>query len=133
MSSVYAFAVICAIALFIKVVLWIRRIREHRRYMSVIPVLVAPTNLLRNLWPRKWQKFHNDWCLHYGREVYREYGSDILCFVSFLYHDQIWVADPASFVEIKVTNTKQYAKDLEALKPVTKTTFSNFELKADWE
>ena len=119
MFIVYIGIALVLISIVVKFTLWMRRIRALRQFMPVVPVVFAPTNILRNVIPRKLQKFHNDWCLHHRRSIYRDLGSDVIAFVSLFQYDQVWVSDPASFVEVKVTNTKKYPKDLRILRAVS--------------
>jgi hypothetical protein len=80
--------------------------------MPTEAVLFPNTSLVRLLWPQKWQTFHRDWHMRYGRKIYRKHNSGIFVLVSLFEKDKIFVADPELFVELKVTGSDRFQVDL---------------------
>ena len=101
----------------VRTVKWLLRVRRYRKFMPVEAVLFPNTSILRLLWPQKWQRFHRDWHMRYGWDIYRKNNSDIFALVSLFEKDKIFVAGPEMFVELKVTGSDRFQIDtMEAAK-----------------
>lgn len=103
---------ISVLLLAIRIYQWIRRLMILKREMPVVPVLFPSISKVRLLFPERWQTYHRDWHMRLGRRFYKSRGSDIVALVSLFEYDQIFVSDPAAFVEIKVTRFDRYQKDI---------------------
>jgi hypothetical protein len=97
---------------------WIRRVCILKRAMPVVPVLFPTISKVRLFVPRKWQTYHRDWHTTLGRAFYTSHGSDIVALVSLFEYDQIFISDPAGFVEVKVTKFDRFEKDAVQAKKV---------------
>jgi cytochrome P450 len=86
--------------------------------MPVIPVLFPHTSLFRFLFPKKWQTFHIDWHIQYGRTIYQNHNSDIIALISLFEEDKIFISDPNAIIEIKVTGAHRFQIDSEAIAKV---------------
>src|SRR5579859_6018042 len=95
--------------------------------MPVEPVLFPNTSIFRLLAPQKWQTFHRDWHMRYGREIYRKHNSGIFALVSLFQTDKIFVADPEMFVELKVTRADRFQIDTMEAEKVTVSLSEIFE------
>ena len=97
------------IALFIRVLKWRIRIARVRRTTRVVPVLLPSWSILRAIWPRKYQTYHNDWQFqlrkHYGSD-----GRNILALISLFGDDAFFVANADAIVEIS-SNPSRFPKD----------------------
>src|SRR2546423_7538659 len=103
----------------VRLVKWHLRIRRLRQFMPVEPVLFPNTSIFRLLAPQKWQTFHRDWHMRYGREIYRKHNSGIFALVSLFQTDKIFVADPEMFVELKVTGADRFQINIMEAEKVT--------------
>jgi hypothetical protein len=101
-----------------KLALWMMRKRAFSRTMPTVAVLLPPDSLLRKVWPRKWQTFHYDWYLHNKKTVYQQLGSDVFALVSLFGDDTVTTRDPAAFVEVKITDSERFPKDLKQVSVV---------------
>lgn len=97
---------------------WIRRVFILKKAIPVVPVLFPSISKIRLFIPRKWQTYHRDWHTTLGRTFYTSQGSDIVALVSLFEYDQIFISDPAGFVEVKVTRFDGYEKDAIQAKKV---------------
>ena len=87
---------------------WVARIRTTRKRIPAVPVLFPTTSRFRLLFPKKWQVYHRDWHMQFGRAFYRD--SDIVAMISLFGHDQLFVTDPAAILEMNVSG--RFQKDL---------------------
>lgn len=94
-----------------KVVLWIGRIRTFKKTMPVVLSLLPPNSIFRFFWPKKWQTFHQDWHMQYGRTIYRKLGSDIFALVCLFEYDYVYFCDPLANMGISVTQPNQFPRD----------------------
>jgi len=121
---VLLFSVIYVVVSFtVRTVKWLLRVRRTRNFMPAEAVLFPNTSILRMLWPQKWQTFHRDWHMRYGREIYRKHNSEIFALVSLFEKDKIFVADPEMFVELKVTGSDRFQIDViqaEIVNPIVR-------------
>lgn len=101
-----------------KLVLWMMKKRVFSQTMPTIAVLLPPDSLIRKVWPKKWQTFHYDWYLHNKKTVYQRLGSDIFALVSLFGDDTVITRDPAAFVEVKITNSERFPRDLKQISVV---------------
>jgi hypothetical protein len=109
----------------IKVVQWQLRAHEMSKHMPVYRLFFQPLSLFRWLFPKKWQRFHYDWHLHTNlpghMTPYQSSGSDIIALVVLFGNDQVCIAGPELFVEVKVNGATRYPKDLRTVKVVRRT------------
>jgi hypothetical protein len=87
---------------------WVARIRATRKRIPIVPVLFPTTSRFRLLCPKKWQVYHRDWHMQFGRAFYRD--SDIVAMISLFEHDQLFVTDPEAVLEMNVSG--RFQKDL---------------------
>ena len=113
--------IVFGIYLFRKLISLMIRKRTFSRTMPTIAVLLPPDSLLRKVWPRKWQTFHYDWYLHNKKTIYQQLNSDIFALVSLFGDDTVTTRDPAAFVEVKITDTERFPKDLKQVSVVSST------------
>ena len=105
-------------SLIFRVIGWVRRIHTMGKYMPVVPVLFPSPSKYRLLLPRRWQIYHIDWPMKYGQKIYEQHGSDIFALVSLFEHDKIFVCNPESALEIKVTGAHRFQKDIKTTQMV---------------
>jgi hypothetical protein len=101
-----------------KVFNWIIRIRNYRKTMPAIPALFPSDSQYRQLWPKKWQRFHKDWHMQYQRSIYRKLDTDIFVLVCLFEYDKVFVSDPAAVLELKVVRPKDFPRDMQVFKKV---------------
>lgn len=108
----YCVFVLIALHLVRRVISWITRIHTFRKSMPVVPTLFQPESPFRYLWPKRWQTFHRDWSMHNKRTIYRECRSDIFALVCLFDSDKVYIADPYAVMEMKVTKTETFGRDM---------------------
>jgi hypothetical protein len=106
------------LSLSFRILCWVERIRAIRKSIPVVPVLFPSTSKYRLLLPKSWQVYHLDWPMQHGRKIYHQQGSDIFALVSLFEHDKIFVSNPESLLEIKVTGSDRFQKDILAVQTV---------------
>lgn len=95
-----------------RIALWLWRIRSFKKTMPVIPALFPPDSNYRRLFPKAWQTFHQDWNMQYKRTIYRKLNSDIFALVCLFEYDKVYYCDPEAVVDMKVTQSEQFPKDM---------------------
>jgi hypothetical protein len=119
LSFIYPSALVVVALLFLrKLINWILRIRSFRKTMPVIPTLFPPDSAYRQLWPKKWQRFHKDWHMQYKRSVYRKLDSDIFALVCLFEYDKLFVAEPAGVLDLKLVQPREFPRDMVVFKRV---------------
>jgi hypothetical protein len=97
---------------------WLKRIHQFSKQMPVIPVLFPPRSLYRRLWPARWQTFHSSWQVKNKRTLYQKLNSDKFVFVSLFQYDHIYISDPSTLIDVKITRADQFPRDVDSFKRV---------------
>jgi hypothetical protein len=62
--------------------------------------------------PQKWQTYHRDWHMQYGRSIYKAHNSDVFALISLFENDKIFVSSPEGVLEMKITGSDRFQIDL---------------------
>ena len=96
----------------LRIVRWLARIHKVRKTMPVVPSLFPSRSKYRMLIPKRWQTYHRDWHMEYGRDLYKSHNSDVFALINLFEYDNVFVSDPEGVLEMKVTGSDRYQIDL---------------------
>lgn len=108
-------------SLLFRIFQWVRRIHTIGKSMPVVPVLFPTTSKFRVFIPKRWQMYHRDWHMQYGRSIYQKHGCDVFALISLFEYDMIFVADPYAVLEMKVMGTDRFQNDVYQTSRVVST------------
>ena len=79
-----------------------RSLAETHKVRKTMPRAFSSPSKYRMLSSKRWQTYHRDWHMEYGRDLYKSHNSHVFALINLFEYDNVFVSDPES-VEMKVT------------------------------